>query len=230
MSTNLFRNPDLAGSYKPIADAPIALPTDWKVSWVEKPPTEPGQTDAWKRPVIAVTSGVVEILLGNGPLWCAFYEEVALVKGATYKVTFGIRPSPRHPDAATVAGDPLSVEARLFGGAVFSDWSTGVQLPSDKKTNFSINFVADRDTPLAVGIEVRGRHSLFQNLFALSAPVLELVSDPSVPAGSVASSEKAEATQLLNIAFAQMNLAQIQMDAARTNIQSLSALIDRVLK
>jgi hypothetical protein len=92
-----------------------------------------------------------------------------------------------------------------------------------------MNFVADRDTPLAIGIEVRGRHSLFQNLFALSAPVLELVSDPSVPAGSV-SSEKAEATQLLNIVFAQLNLGQVQLDAARTNIQSLSALIDRVLK
>lgn len=174
MTTNLYRNPK------------FDTLTDWL--WTAADATtarEEGQTHDWGAPGVTAEAEMVIIERHWGPFWAALYQQVSgLTIGATYKIAWDITATMRHPEQNPMpAGDAISAEARIKTGQGVGPWHDGSVLKYGQKVNISGTLIPGAVTD-SLGVEVRARHSLWQNRFTLSNPVLELVApSPNAPGG-----------------------------------------------
>ena len=166
---NLFRNTSFAAltDWTMTADGP-------EVARVE------GQSADWKLPRFTQTGSAAVVELNWGPFWCAVYQAVSgLTIGAVYKIAFDVQAEMKHPELnSQPASDPLSVEARLKAGPSAGPFNTGAVLAYGVPVTLSATYTAQATTEV-MGIELRARHSLYQNRFTLSNPSLILISSPS---------------------------------------------------
>ena len=218
MTTNLFRSP-LFGN-----------PADWKFvpASASVPRADAGQSDDWKEPrlTMVAASGDAVVELNWGPFWAALTQDVTgLTPGATYKISFTIASWMLHPQANAVpASDPLSVEARIKADASFGEWQTGAKLPYGVPIVVAASFTASAAAH-SLGVDLRARHSLWQNKFIISSPVLELVSSPT-PGGSPTNPPNEKLVRLnkklITLAYAISN-AEDEIAAARLLLQAIQA-------